>query len=798
MNLLDLMIKVGIDDEASGAIDGIVAKAKSMGSAIQSGISAALSVGTAVVSGAAAGVTALTAAAVNSYADYEQLVGGVETLFKDSAGIVQGYADAAYTSAGLSANAYMETITSFAASMLQSLGGNTAEAAALSDQAVIDMADNANKMGTSLSMIQNAYQGFAKQNYTMLDNLKLGYGGTQKEMYRLMQTAAELDETFAKTAEFSLDEKGHLTAEFADITRAIHIVQTEMGITGTTSREAASTIQGSVASMKAAWGNMLTGIANEDADFSGLVDNLVSSVETALGNLIPRIQTALGGIGDLFAGLGPMVVEALPGVFEAALPGLTEGVTSILTSAAETLPGLVDVIIAQIPAMLASLQEVGGTLISAVQEIAGNLVTAFAEAFKGATGIDLTPLIDSITGALDALKTSIAGMMEGVDWTYVTSAINGFLTTIAGAITMVVTAMQGEAFQNFVGAIKELFSSVSGAVKDALKPVADGIKELFQSFLSGDTGIITSITDAVKAFTELFNSTLAPIMEAVGQAIVTMFTPFVEGLSDIIKAVANAVDGIFQHASKSEAMKVLAEAIVKLFGVFSEFLGSAIETVALAFTKLIEAMGGEAPGVIGAIASALAPVVNFITTLGEDLTVVVEKIKDFIENIFDIETTVEDVFGSLGEIIGSAVGAVVNAFDNFFTKVKEKIDNIKKLFAELDMSKLLGGLGDWASNTWGDIKEGAGALWDGITEGFEEQRNRQTARETYATPQAVVPYENSVSARSTADTANAILSGISNNGGGKTANINLNVDGRTVASAVYDPLNDIVRQKGAK
>ena len=219
------------------------------------------------VAGIAAGFGVMTKSALDSFASLEQNIGGVETLFKDSAQKVIDSAENAYKTAGLSANAYMETVTSFSASLLLSLGKDTEKAADYADRAIIDMSDNANKMGTSMEMIQNAYQGFAKQNYTMLDNLKLGYGGTASEMYRLLQDAANLNEEFASTAKFSMDSKGHLEANFADITEAIHIVQTEMGITGTTAKEASETISGSIASAKGAFDNFLNGTGSpEDGD----------------------------------------------------------------------------------------------------------------------------------------------------------------------------------------------------------------------------------------------------------------------------------------------------------------------------------------------------------------------------------------------------------------------------------------------------------------------------------------------------------------------------------------------------
>ena len=234
MNLFELFVKIGVDDQASNKLSGLSSK-------LGNGLKTAAKIGTAAVGAAAAGITALTTAAVNNYAEYEQLVGGVETLFKTSSDKVMKYAESAYKTAGLSANAYMETVTSFSASLLQSLDGDTAAAAEKANMAITDMSDNANKMGTSMESIQNAYQGFAKQNYTLLDNLALGYGGTQAEMQRLISDAAKLSDT--------VDAQ---SMSFENIVEAIHVVQTEMGITGTTALEAGRTISGSVSAMKSA------------------------------------------------------------------------------------------------------------------------------------------------------------------------------------------------------------------------------------------------------------------------------------------------------------------------------------------------------------------------------------------------------------------------------------------------------------------------------------------------------------------------------------------------------------------
>ena len=250
-------------------------------------------------------VVSISKQAIESYAEYEQLVGGVETLFKDSADIIQDYASQAYKTAGISANQYMSQATSFSASLLQGLGGDTKKAAEIANMAIIDMSDNANKMGTSMEMIQNAYQGFAKQNYTMLDNLKLGYGGTKSEMARLVKESGILGKAGEDLTAKNLDQK----VSFDQIIKAINQVQQNMGITGTTSREASSTIEGSVKSMKAAWGNLLTAIADDNKDMKKSVNEFVNSTITAAKNLVPRIKTSVDGIKKL---INSIVTEVFP------------------------------------------------------------------------------------------------------------------------------------------------------------------------------------------------------------------------------------------------------------------------------------------------------------------------------------------------------------------------------------------------------------------------------------------------------------------------------------------------------
>ena len=328
MNLFELFIKIGVDDQASG-------KLSKLSSSLGKGLATAAKIGTASVGAAATGIAALTKSAVDGFAEYEQLVGGVETLFKTSADVVQEYAANAYKTAGLSANEYMDTVTSFSASLLQSLGGDTAAAAEKADMAITDMSDNANKMGTDMASIQNAYQGFAKQNFTMLDNLKLGYGGTKEEMQRLLEKANELNAQQGKATDYQIES-------YADIVEAIHVVQTEMGITGTTMKEAGDTIEGSIGSVKSSWENWITALGDSNADLGKKTDELISSAETAFENLIPVAERVLKSIGNVAETKGPEIISKLAeGLISSAPDILAAGGKLALALAEGILKGIV-------------------------------------------------------------------------------------------------------------------------------------------------------------------------------------------------------------------------------------------------------------------------------------------------------------------------------------------------------------------------------------------------------------------------------------------------------------------------
>ena len=472
--LLDLFIKIGVDDQASSKIGGVAKKASSAFSKIGSAAVGGMKFAAKGVAVAAGAIATLSTAAVKTYADYEQLVGGVETLFgaggkslveyvndvgEYSPEITKQYndlmaaqskvmddADAAYKTAGLSANDYMKTVTGFAAALNSSLGGNTQKAAEYANMAVVDMADNANKMGTSMESIQNAYQGFAKQNYTMLDNLELGYGGTKSEMERLLADASELA---GKKFDIS---------SYADVVEAIHTIQTEMGITGTTAKEAETTISGSVNSMKAAWQNWLTGLGNGDADIGKLTENLVESAQTVVSNVMPVV-------GQVLTSLGSVVTEQAPGIIDTGLSYILDAAPQLLAMGGQLISALVSGLLTNLPQIMDAGTQLITILCSGIQNSASQL-----------PGI-ITQIITSMVSFLVANAPQI--LTAGV--TLILALIQGIIESIPAIVQAIPQLIDGivNAFSNASGQILSIGSQIVDDIIDGISSAWDGLVSWF-------------------------------------------------------------------------------------------------------------------------------------------------------------------------------------------------------------------------------------------------------------------------------------------------------------------------------
>ena len=435
MNLLDLFVKISVQDEASENVETLSGKFKN-------GLAAAAKVCAAAVSAAATGIAVLTKKALNNYAEYEQLVGGVDTLFKDSSAKVQEYAANAYKTAGLSANEYMDTVTSFSASLLQSLGGDTEAAADMANVAITDMSDNANKMGTDMASIQNAYQGFAKQNYTMLDNLKLGYGGTKEEMQRLIDDANALNAAQGKYTNYSIES-------YADIVSAIHDVQVEMGIYGTTADEASTTIQGSVSSMKAAWSNLLTGIADDNADFKTLIEQFVDSLVTVGENIIPRINIIIQGLTQL-------ITEASQTIIPLAVQILLENLPSIVAAG-------MDLIIALVSGILDNIDMLIDCVLEMVDVIVDKLIDNLPKLIDGGIRL-IAALANGLIRAIPNLVSKIPQIISSI--------VKGLVSGIPAIFDVGKNIVEG-----LWNGIKNMGSWVSGKVKDFFGGIVGGVKD---------------------------------------------------------------------------------------------------------------------------------------------------------------------------------------------------------------------------------------------------------------------------------------------------------------------------------
>lgn len=494
MNLLDLFVKISVQDEASKNVETLSGKFKN-------GLAAAAKVGAAAVGAAATGIAVLTKNALNNYAEYEQLVGGVDTLFNDSSAKVQEYAANAYKTAGLSANEYMDTVTSFSASLLQSLVGDTEAAADMANVAITDMSDNANKMGTDMVSIQNAYQGFAKQNYTMLDNLKLGYGGTKEEMQRLIDDANALNAAQGKYTNYSIES-------YADIVSAIHDVQVEMGIYGTTADEASTTIQGSVSSMKAAWSNLLTGIADDNADFKTLTEQFVDSLVTVGENIIPRINIIIQGLTQLITEASqtiiPMAVqillENLPSIVSAGMDliialvsGILDNIDMLIDCVLEMVDVIVDKLIDNLPKLIDGgirlIAALAKGLIRAIPNLVSKIPQIISSIVKG--------LISGIPAIFDVGKNIVEGLWHGIKnmGSWFTGKVKGFFGGVVGGI------------KDFLGihSPSKVFAGIGGFMAEGL---GDGFDDHFKSVkkdiedsMNFDAGTITAAANISRHYT---------------------------------------------------------------------------------------------------------------------------------------------------------------------------------------------------------------------------------------------------------------------------------------------------------
>ena len=541
MNLFELMFRIGVEDEASSKVGQIADK-------VGNGLKKAAEIGAAAIGAATAGVAALTKSSIEQYAEYEQLVGGVETLFGDAADTVAENAESAFTRSGLSINNYLETVTSFSASLLQSLDGDTQAAASAADQAIVDMSDNANKMGSSIESIQNAYNGFAKGNFTMLDNLKLGYGGTKEEMERLLADAEAIS-----GIEYDV-------SSYADIVEAIHVIQTEMGITGTTAKEASTTISGSFSTLQSAWTNLVTGLGNADADLGKLVGDVVASAETVVANVLPVGERILSGITTLIGKVAPLVAEKLPGLISEVLPQLLDTATVLFTGIVNALPELLTVLVNAAPTVVGAVVTSIVDLLPQIVDLGLQLLLSIA---SGITD-NLPELVPAITEVILSIVDKITQPDTLVP--LVGAALEIMVALAEGIIAAIPKLIEAvpQIIANLIGSIESMFPKIGEAGTKIIVKIIDGFDAVREKLRLAAVGIVTAITmGIVGAFTKL-SETGAKIITVVHDAIKERIDAAKSWGSDLI---SNFIDGL---KAKWESLKTTVSNIA---GSIKDFLG---------------------------------------------------------------------------------------------------------------------------------------------------------------------------------------------------------------------------------
>lgn len=664
------------------------------------------------VTATSAGVSALCAAAVNSYADYEQLVGGVETLFGAGGDSIEQYAEkvgksvddtrkeyeqlmraqdevltnasVAYKTAGLSTNEYMETITSFAASLKQSCE-NELEAARAADQAVIDMADNANKMGTSMGDIQNAYQGFAKQNYTMLDNLKLGYGGTKGEMERLLADAQALT-----GIKYDIDS-------LSDVYEAIHVIQTELGITGTTAKEASTTISGSLNAMKSAWSNLVTGVADDNQDFDKLVDNFVESVGVAAENMIPRVEVAISGIGKLIEKLFPVMVNSIPGLIDHVLPDLVQSGANIISS-------LVDGIKNNLPSITKSVLKVGSTII---QTLAGTLPDLIRIGL-----LLINSFLQEIYKKLPELTNGFGAVISDIN-----SIIMGWLPYIVEFGSAIILNLMEGISQNLpqiMSSVMEIVMLFADTFLNMLPQIIDlglqvilqlaiGIAEALPTLIPTIVSVLLSIVDVLISNIGLLVDAAIQLMMGLTNGLVNALPILIERLPEIVMSIVNAL---------IENIPVIVQAG-----------GAIIDTLARGILENLPSLLEKVPEIVINVVSALinaAPellrsALEMITVVGRGLITYLPQLIQKIPQI--LNSMVNSFFENAPKLLKAALKLITTIADALITYLPQLIAKVPQIINTLknEFLNLLSGFADVGKNIIDGIWSGISAGWDWLT-----------------------------------------------------------------------------------
>ena len=554
-------------DDAGDAADDSEGKFSKLGGTLKT-VGVAMG---AVVAAAAAAAVSLGKAVVEAYGEYEQLVGGIDTLFKDSSAMMQEYASNAYKTAGMSANDYMSTVTSFSASLIQSLGGDTEAAVKYADMAITDMADNANKMGTDIGLIQNAYQGFAKQNYTMLDNLKLGYGGTKTETERLLADAQAIS-----SIEYDI-------SSYADVVEAIHVIQESMGVAGATAAEAEHTIEGSMNSMKAAIDNLIVGFGNADADIEQLCANVVDAFQDVLTNITPIIENIISALPTALNALLETVVELLPTLLETIVDLFSQVLNTLLTLLPQLIPVIIEAVLTIVNTLIENLPLLVEAAIQIVMSLVQGIATALPTLIPTAVQAVITivqSLIDSLPMILDAALQLITGLAEGL-----LAAIPVLIAALPEIIMSIINFIL-DAIPQIIETGIQLLTSLVAALPEIITAIVEAIPQIIE-------GIITAVMAAIPQIIQAGIDLLVSLIQALPQIITTIVAAIPDIITGIVNAVINNIPLIVQAGIDllTSLIKNLPTIIVEIVKAVPQIITGIVNALGKGVSQLAEVGG---------------------------------------------------------------------------------------------------------------------------------------------------------------------------------------------------------------
>ena len=559
-------------DDAGDAADDSEGKFSKLGGTLKT---VGMAMGACVAAAAAAAVS-LGKAVIEAYGEYEQLVGGVDTLFQESSGKLQEYAANAYKTAGMSANDYMSTVTSFSASLIQSLGGDTEAAVKYADMAITDMADNANKMGTDIGLIQNAYQGFAKQNYTMLDNLKLGYGGTKEEMERLLA-----DATAISGIEYDI-------SSYADVVDAIHVIQESMGVAGATAAEAEHTIEGSLNSMKAAVANLVVGFGNADADIEQLCNNVVDAFQDVLTNITPVIENIIAALPTALNALLETVGELLPTLLETVVDLFSQVLNTLLTLLPELIPVVIEALLTIVNTLIENLpllvEAAIQIVMSLVQGIGQALPTLIPAAIQAIITI-VQSLIDSLPMILDAALQLITGLADGL-----LAAIPVLIAALPEIILSIINFIL-DAIPQIIETGIQLLTSLVAALPEIITAIVEAIPQII-------SGIIEAVLSAIPQIIQAGIDLLISLVQALPQIITTIVAAIPDIISGIVNAVISNIPLIVQAGIDllTSLIKNLPTIIVEIVKAVPQIITGLVNALGKGVSQLAEVGGNLVKG----------------------------------------------------------------------------------------------------------------------------------------------------------------------------------------------------------